>query len=146
MQNMYGDTALTYAAKEGHSDCIIILINSGADVNNKNGYTALMWAAIKGHSACIRILIEVGADVNARAMSSNNALLYALVSNCNIGVYILIEAGADINVLDNMPLDNSLKNRIKKNIYTLNLIKNSAYHRRKHALLFYKTQYLDNYL
>ena len=51
-------TALMYAAKNGHSSCIELLLKSGAAVNQEdiNGCTALRHAETNGHKNCAQLL------------------------------------------------------------------------------------------
>lgn len=63
------NTPLFYAAGGGHLQCIVLLLEKGADVKAKNnvGWTPLHTAAWKGttenHTKCVKYLIEMGADV-----------------------------------------------------------------------------------
>ena len=61
-----GETLVMYAARNGRSDAIRLLVAAGADVNAKEklrGTTALMWAAEQRHPAAVKALVELGADV-----------------------------------------------------------------------------------
>jgi ankyrin repeat protein len=61
--NKYGQTALSHASFEGHSDCLQLLIEAdGVDINKADnwGHTPLWWAALYGHSDCARLLREAG--------------------------------------------------------------------------------------
>ena len=55
-----GQTALMWAAAEGHSDVVSGLIEMGANVNaaSKTGFTPLVFAAIKDDVASIKTLLE----------------------------------------------------------------------------------------
>src|SRR3990167_6180585 len=73
------DSALTEAAKEGHLDCVKLLIDNGADVNHRLStadYTPLVAAAgynpllstaatIKKHEDVVNYLLSHGADCNS---------------------------------------------------------------------------------
>ena len=55
-----------WAAAEGHSDVVQLLIARGADVKaaSKSGFTALVFAAIKNDAEIRRALLAAGADPN----------------------------------------------------------------------------------
>ena len=118
-----GDTALIIAARNGHMNIIIVLVEAGADVNKicskapsfleytrdldlegKSDDTALIIAARKGHVNIIKVLVEAGADVNKIYNSSETALI-SLALNGNIqGVRLLLRSGAKVNTGNTLPL------------------------------------------
>ncbi|XP_078077292.1 ankyrin repeat, SAM and basic leucine zipper domain-containing protein 1 isoform X2 [Mustelus asterias] len=55
---------LMYAAREGHTQTIALLMAHGTEINiqDENGYTALTWASSQGHQSTVLKLIELGAD------------------------------------------------------------------------------------
>jgi ankyrin repeat protein len=61
-----GQTALMWAAAEGHTDVVRELIDAGADFRTRlpSGFTALLFAVRQGHLGVVRVLLEAGADVN----------------------------------------------------------------------------------
>ncbi len=63
----WGDSALHYAAKYGHLDCVSMLVESGADIDARlsSEVTPMMLAAWKGHADVLEYLINMGGDVNA---------------------------------------------------------------------------------
>ena len=63
-----GHTSLMWAAYQGDSISIDVLLAAGASPNRKDntGLTCLHWAVVKGNKVCIRKLIDAGADLNAR--------------------------------------------------------------------------------
>ena len=67
-RSVNGRTALHKAAHEGHTACIGILLDRGADVEIKTnrGNTALLVAAQQGHIACIGVLLDRGADTERK--------------------------------------------------------------------------------
>jgi hypothetical protein len=58
-----GQTALYFAAQNGHVEICKELIHHGADVNQNdvNGFGPLYMACMKGHVACAKMLIDAGA-------------------------------------------------------------------------------------
>ncbi|KAL5515176.1 hypothetical protein EMCRGX_G000307 [Ephydatia muelleri] len=59
-------TPLMWASHNGHTECVKVLLDRGAQVNmqNKDGWTALMRASGSGHMECVQVLLDRGADVN----------------------------------------------------------------------------------
>ena len=74
--DMYGYTAVMYAALKGSGGCLDYLIKVGADVNREDthGNTALNLAVNKGFFNCVDSLIATGADVNATNYEGNTTL------------------------------------------------------------------------
>lgn len=62
-----GNTALIWAARNGHLNIVELLLKFDADINivNKKGYSALLWATQNQHYETSKKLVESGADVNA---------------------------------------------------------------------------------
>ncbi|MFA6252272.1 MAG: ankyrin repeat domain-containing protein [Candidatus Paceibacterota bacterium] len=93
------DEALFYAAKDGYSEIVKILINAGANVNFSEGMfgnTSLIIA--DDNLEIVKILINAGVDVNAKDRKGNTALMYAASNGKNAIVLELINAGADVNI------------------------------------------------
>ena len=61
-----GQTALMWAAAEGHAAVIDTLVARGADLNARSnaGFTALLFAAREGRIAAVEALLKAGADLN----------------------------------------------------------------------------------
>ena len=61
-----GQTALMWAAAEGHPDVADELIHAGANFKLRlsSGFTPLMFAVREGHLDVVRELLKAGADVN----------------------------------------------------------------------------------
>lgn len=61
-----GQTALHWAAAEGHVGVIEELVKGGAEVNDRldSGYTPLLFAVREGQLAAVKALVKAGADVN----------------------------------------------------------------------------------
>ena len=57
---------MSWAAWKGHTDIVKLLIENGADVNEKNalGWTPLGSAAYFGYTDVVKLLIEKGADID----------------------------------------------------------------------------------
>ncbi len=80
---MGGNTALLYAARDGHLDTIRALLDGGADINEvslSDKTTPLVIAIINGHFDVAAYLVERGADVNL----VNDAGLGALYATVDV--------------------------------------------------------------
>ena len=58
-----GNTALIWAAREGHTEIAQLLIQAEVNPNaaDQDGLTALMWAVEKGHTEIVQLLRDAGA-------------------------------------------------------------------------------------
>ncbi len=77
-----GLTALLLAAREGHADAVLALLEGGADldeVSAADGTTPLLIATINGHFDLAMMLLERGASVTA-ANAAGGTPLYAAVN------------------------------------------------------------------
>ena len=65
-ENWYGQTALMWAAAEGHADVVALLIEAGANVDavDEKGANALILATLNGHLGIAGLLLEAGAAPN----------------------------------------------------------------------------------
>jgi hypothetical protein len=100
-KNKAGWSALMIAASKGNMEMLSLLIEKGADVDEKNtqqGQTPLIFAAHWGHADVLRLLIEQGADVNIQMDDGWTALIDSISMDKSDVAKILIESGADINV------------------------------------------------
>ena len=90
---------LIKAADYGHEECVLSLMKSGADVNEKDSfhYTALMNAARNGLDKCVEELIKAGANVNAHEYESHTALMFAATRGHLNCLNMLIDAGANLD-------------------------------------------------
>ena len=66
-KNNGGDTALTLAAHNGHTETVQTLSAAGAEVNAKNnrGGTVIL-AAQDGHTEIVHSLLSSGAEINTK--------------------------------------------------------------------------------
>ena len=109
-----GLTALVFAARQGHMDCVKDLVEAGADINQttRYGWTPLLVATQNRHYQIGKYLLEHGANPNIPNKGGWNPL-YLATDNRNIegGDYpvrpadmdhleyikLLIDHGADVN-------------------------------------------------
>ena len=119
-----GQTALMWAAAQGHAEVARVLVAFGADLRARSkvwrqlentagntnpsgnfrmahgGSTPLLFVARNGHVDTARALVEAGADVNDTAAAGTSALLVSAHSGqTTLGIYLL-EQGADPNAAD----------------------------------------------
>ncbi|MEE6480978.1 hypothetical protein FKM82_012721 [Ascaphus truei] len=97
-----GHSALYSAAENGHTDCVKLLLTSGAhvDATVSQGFTALCTAAAQGHSKCAEVLIAYNADINH--VDGGQTPLYLACNNGNYQcVKLLLEARADRSITTN---------------------------------------------
>lgn len=75
-KNIYGEPPLLYAAMQDNPEVPTILINAGADVNQRsdNGTTALMRAVEFGKNGVARRLLDNGADPDVKDKDGRTAL------------------------------------------------------------------------
>ena len=74
--------ALEYASKNGHTECVKLLI----PVSDTKNCNALSWASICGHTECVKLLIPVS-DPKA---NNSEALIWAGENNNNDCVELLL--------------------------------------------------------
>jgi ankyrin repeat protein len=108
------ETALMWAAGEGHLDVVDTLLTAGANPNltahittlterGRNadhptgGFTALMWAARNGNEEVVRRLVKGGADLNLKNGDKASATILAIYNDRLDMAKTLIELGADPN-------------------------------------------------
>ncbi|XP_055276779.1 cortactin-binding protein 2 isoform X1 [Moschus berezovskii] len=95
-----GHSALYSAAKNGHTDCVRLLLNAEAQVNaaDKNGFTPLCAAAAQGHFKCVELLIAYDAHINHAADGGQTPLYLACKNGNKECIKLLLEAGTDRSV------------------------------------------------
>ena len=92
-----GQTALMWAAAEGHAAIVSPLVAAGADVDARSdgGFTPLAFAVRAGHAAAAEALLKAGADVDL-ALPDGTSPLHLAVINAHYDVALqLLEHGAD---------------------------------------------------
>ena len=92
-----GQTALMWAAAEGHAAVVAPLAAAGADVDARSGggFTPLAFAVRAGHGDTVEALIEVGANVDL-VLPDGTSPLHLAVINAHYDVALqLLERGAD---------------------------------------------------
>jgi ankyrin repeat protein/biotin operon repressor len=109
VESRKGQTALMWAASEGHSAVVQALIAAGADVKavSKTGYTALIFAAAKNDAQSVSRLIAAGADPNTKLPDGSSVLIAAAAFRSTKAAIVLVESGAEVKVADrrgNTPL------------------------------------------
>ena len=94
--------ALALVAAGNHTEILEILLNGGANVNERNseGITALMAASASGNIASINLLYSRHASVNEKANNGVTALILAVGGNKYNAVKQLLLLGANPNVED----------------------------------------------
>ena len=93
--------SLINASHRGHDKCLVLLVQSGADVNHQGmfGDTALVEAAQGGYVKCVELLIQAGANVNMQDHNGQTAVYYAARFGYMECVKMLISAGACVKSL-----------------------------------------------
>uniref|UniRef100_A0A2I2ZVW8 Cortactin-binding protein 2 n=1 Tax=Gorilla gorilla gorilla TaxID=9595 RepID=A0A2I2ZVW8_GORGO len=95
-----GHSALYSAAKNGHTDCVRLLLSAEAQVNaaDKNGFTPLCAAAAQGHFECVELLISYDANINHAADGGQTPLYLACKNGNKECIKLLLEAGTNRSV------------------------------------------------
>ena len=92
-------SALYYAAKQGHAQCLTLLLGAGAAVDqptNKNA-TPLYFAAEQGHEQCLTQLLGAGAKVDYPNQSGFAPLHIAAKNGQQQCLKLLLSAGAKVD-------------------------------------------------
>ena len=93
----YGNAAIHLATEKGYRGVCKVLIDAGADVNQRNlsvGWTAVHYAAYEGHTDLLRMLIAHGAIPDLQDSSGDTAETYAREWENNECITIIKEAVA----------------------------------------------------
>ena len=102
-QDGSGRIPLVYAASNGQTDIVQVLLAKGVDVDIKDDYhgnTALMQAVWGRHAATAETLLASGAAINAKDRRGRTALMDAAAQGSTDLVQILLAKGADVNLKD----------------------------------------------
>jgi ankyrin repeat protein len=94
---------LLVAARQGHADVIVVLLEHGADPDGSNplGQTPLHLAAMYGHVAAAEALIAGGAEIEARAQGGYTPLALAAGHGRAPVLKLLLAHGAQVETRDN---------------------------------------------
>eukprot|EP00731_Ephydatia_muelleri_P005837 Em0003g85a len=95
-----GRTALMKASEAGQVECVMVLLDRGAEVNmqDKLGKTALMKASEAGQVECVKVLLDRGAEVNMQDEWGQTALMIAYDRRHMKCVKMLVDKGAQVNI------------------------------------------------
>ncbi|MDF1655430.1 MAG: ankyrin repeat domain-containing protein [Coxiellaceae bacterium] len=100
------DSALRGAAKNGHIKTVMLLLGRVADIHAGID-DALRWAAKNGHTKTVMLLLDRGADIHA---GIDDALRLAAKNGHTKTVMLLLDKGADIHACDDDALRRAAKN------------------------------------
>lgn len=92
------DPSLVDAVKSGDIEKVHTLIKNGADINSKvYNATALLWASSEGHLEILNLLIKEGADIDTGDRVNQTPLMLAAENGHIDIVKLLIKNDADVN-------------------------------------------------
>lgn len=99
----YGWTALAWAARNGQTAIMSLLLDSGANINaiTKDGFTALVHAIENKHSETAHLLLERGANPNLVEDGCSPALPVAARHGLTSLVRVILEHGGSLSSFDN---------------------------------------------
>ncbi|XP_071825561.1 ankyrin repeat and SOCS box protein 1-like [Apostichopus japonicus] len=99
LKNYLGCTPLRLAASKGHWECVQLLLQSGASIEegDRKGQTALFMAIAGNHIECVKLLLAAGADPNGRRENMCTPLYLAACAGFVECIDLLLDAHADVN-------------------------------------------------
>jgi ankyrin repeat protein len=94
------DTALVGASRNGHADCLELLLSHGAAVETENKKSAVVESSRNGHVDCLELLLSHGAAVETENKNTESALFYAVSNKHFRCIELLVLRGnADVNTV-----------------------------------------------
>jgi ankyrin repeat protein len=90
--HVHDDHCLKIAADQGHTDTVRFLLDRGAKIHAENDIS-LNWAAFSGHTETARLLLDRGADNHSKL-----AVTYAFLQGHFETLDLLIDRGASIEL------------------------------------------------
>ncbi|MBR5895721.1 MAG: ankyrin repeat domain-containing protein [Akkermansia sp.] len=89
---------LTLAAQKGHLECVKLLIEYGADIQEEDIEmdTPITLAASNGHTECVRYLLEKGADVDSYSVNGTPLIQAARCGSAEC-MQLLLNNGANVH-------------------------------------------------
>ncbi|MBU0744653.1 MAG: ankyrin repeat domain-containing protein [Gammaproteobacteria bacterium] len=100
MRDLYGSTALIYAATSGYEKGVRLLLDRGADPNcreESSDWNALLYAVHGNHLSVVSVLVERINDINYAGYDGRNSLMIAARSNYREVAAKLIEYKANLD-------------------------------------------------
>ena len=97
-----GQTAIMWAAFEGHAGAIKALVEHEADFRTpaKGGYDAMMYAVREGRTDVVKTLLDAGVNANAKTPEGTTLLNLAIFNANYETAAALVKRGADVNAAD----------------------------------------------
>jgi ankyrin repeat protein len=94
-----GRTPLSLAAARGHEQVVMLLLESGAELDDEDseGTTPLSLAIANGHEAVVKLLLEKGAKLDYKDSDGKMPLLLAAANGHEAVVKLLLESGAELD-------------------------------------------------
>ena len=96
-QDGWGSTPMMYAAVNGNTEVVELLLERGDDVNDGNhkmGRIPIMWAAQGGYDDTVRLLLTKGARTDLTGINGETAMMLACEEEHPSTIEILKASGA----------------------------------------------------